>query len=192
VIADAAHPKGPPLLSFSPDEAKYWQNRYNAGNVSVGHPTVGPLPDGTNPNSGQPSGTQVNPVKVENNLQLRALPFGTWIQGPDGTVTQKKALAPQGQKTSQADTGDQGQQVADVTQPQQPASLQDTGLADAIAQRRAVEAQPPPQLAALTPSSTPGSFDLGQLPPTGGLPQDTDLADAIARARAGDQLSAAA
>jgi len=211
IVNDA---KGNTILTLPPDQAQYWQNRFNAGSVAAGQKPVGPLTGGVNPNSGTNAGTQTNPIKVESNLQLRALPYGTWIQGPDGSVQQKKALTPpEGQKTSQADTGDQGQQdfgereraVADVTGAQQPiqpqqaqADSQDTSLADAIAQTRAADqlrgaaipAQPPPQLAALTPPSTPGSFDLGGLPPSGGLPQDTDLADAIKRARTQDQLSA--
>jgi hypothetical protein len=182
VVNDA---KGDPLVTLPPQEATYWQNRFNAGSVAVGHPTVGQLSGGINPNSGQPPGTQVNPVKVENNLQLRALPYDTWIQGPDGSVTQKKPLAqPQDQKTSQIDTGDQGQQVADTTQP-------DSGQAVASAMPQGPQGPAPP-LAGLVPGSAPGSFDLGPPSPGGGLPQDTALADAIARARTQDQLSATA
>jgi len=132
-----------------------------------------------NPNSGQPGGTEVNPYKPANQLEARSLPYKSFFVDPaTGQVGQKlpeeKQTAPTGQKTSQ--TSDQGQGLADVTAPTD------------IPQQPAIQAQPPPQLAALTPGNAPAAFDLGQQQsPAGGLP-DTDLANAIAQARTANQL----
>lgn len=199
----AGNPK--PIMTLPKDQANYWLSRYNAASVKAGQqPLFTDKFPSANPTSGQPGGTEVNPYKPANQLEARSLPYRSFFIDPTtNQVGQKlpedKAAPPAGQKTSQADTGDQGQGLADVTQPQQPIQAQQAqaNLQDAIAQSRAADqlrgaaipAQPPPQLAALTPPSTPGSFDLGQ-PPTGGLPQDTALADAIARARTQNQLMA--
>ncbi len=198
----AGNPK--PIMTLPKEQANYWLSRYNAASVRAGQqPLFTDKFPSANPTSGQPGGTEVNPYKPVNQLEARSLPYKSFFIDPTtNQVGQKlpedKAAPPAGQKTSQADTGDQGQGLADVTQPQQPIQAQQpANLGDAIAQSRAADqlrgaaipAQPPPQLAALTPPSTPGSFDLGQ-PPTGGLPQDTALADAIARARTQNQLMA--
>jgi hypothetical protein len=185
--------KGNTIVSLPPSDANYWLARVNAARVRSGQqPMLTDKFPSANPNSGQPGGTEVNPYKPSNQLEARSLPYKSFFIDPTtGQVGQKlpeEKQAPAGQKTSQADTGDQGQQVADTTQPDQGQQL-----ANAMPQPVAPQGPqgPPPALAGLAPGSTPGSFDLGQ-PPTGGLPQDTDLADAIARARAQDQLTAAA
>jgi hypothetical protein len=112
-----------PVMTMSPQEAQYWKNRYNAANVAAGHPTIGGLGPGTNPNSGQAAGTEVNPAQVKNNLDLRALPMGTWFTGPDGQTHQKiPQAAPQGQ--GQQGGGQQGGGTAGTTSDQGAADEQ--------------------------------------------------------------------
>ena len=83
---------GTPIATVPGSDAPYWLNRNNAARVQQGLSTIGPLPPGANPTSGKPSGSQENPIPVTNNLQLRALPFGTWITDP--TTGQKKQKQP--------------------------------------------------------------------------------------------------
>jgi hypothetical protein len=151
--------------------------RYDATKVRQGgKPSyIGQYLGTQNPQTGEDGGSSANPYTPKTTVELNALPPGTWFVNPNDGKTYQKGGTPQpsdqgGQKTSQADTSDQAQ-VADVTQPQQPP----------------IQAQPPPQLADLTPSSTPGAFDLGTLP-TGGLPDTTSLGDELAKARAADFL----
>jgi hypothetical protein len=188
--ADPNNPdsKPKPIMTLPADQAQYWLSRYNAASVRSGQqPLFTDKFPSANPNSGQPAGSQVNPFKPANQLEARSLPYNKFFIDPNtGQVGQKlpedKQQPPAGQKTSQVDTGDQGQQVADTTQPDQGQQVADTG--DQGPQG------PPPALAALVPGSTPGSFDLGQLPVAGGLPQDTVLADAIKRAQTQEALAA--
>jgi hypothetical protein len=85
---------GAPIATVPGSDAPYWLNRNNAARVQQGLSTIGPLPTGANPTSGKPSGSQENPIPVTNNLQLRALPFGTWIMDPStGQKKQKQPLA---------------------------------------------------------------------------------------------------
>ena len=85
---------GAPIATVPGSDAPYWLNRNNAARVRQGLSTIGPLPPGANPTSGKPSGSQENPIPVTNNLQLRALPFGTWITDPStGQKKQKQPLA---------------------------------------------------------------------------------------------------
>jgi len=127
------------------------------------------------------TGETADPAQLEEALKAYDRKYLENMLGVDpatGQVGQKlpeeKQTAPTGQKTSQ--TSDQGQGLADVTAPTD------------IPQQPAIQAQPPPQLAALTPGNAPAAFDLGQQQsPAGGLP-DTDLANAIAQARTANQL----
>jgi hypothetical protein len=144
--------------------------RYDATKVRQGgKPSyIGQYLGTRNPQTGEDGGSSANPYTPKTTVELNALPPGTWFVNPNDGKTYQKGGTPQGdQKTSQV-PGDQGQGLADVTA--QP-----------------IEQQPPVDLASLSPSNVPGSFDLGTLP-TGGLP-DTDLADAIKRARVADQIA---
>jgi hypothetical protein len=118
----ATDKNGLALFSIPKTDAPFWTNRYNAARIRSGQGYVGNLPDGINPNSGQPSGSQVNPIAVNDSLTLRSLPFNTWmqIQNPDGSVSVR-------QKLPQAVSGG-GQQAAQPAaapeQPQSPAEQQ--------------------------------------------------------------------
>ena len=134
-----------PVMTMTPDEAAYWKNRYNAASVAAGHPTIGGLGTGTNANSGQAAGTEVNPVAVKNNLDLRALPYGTWFTGPDGQTHQKMPLAASqgqgqqggGQQGSGTAGGDQG--AADEQAAEEQATQEDA--ADQAAQDQQGQSQ---------------------------------------------------
>jgi hypothetical protein len=109
----ATDKNGLPLFSIPKTDAPFWTNRYNAARIRAGQGYAGTLPDGVNPNSGQPSGSQINPIAVGDNLGLRSLPYNTWMQMPDGSVRQKlpQAVSPQGQ---------QGQPAAQPAASSQP------------------------------------------------------------------------
>lgn len=81
---------GAAIATVPSSDTNYWMQRSNAARVAAGQSPIGPLPPGTNPQSGKESGTQENPVLVTSNLQLRSLPFGAWIVGPDGRKAQKQ------------------------------------------------------------------------------------------------------
>jgi hypothetical protein len=104
-----------PSYSIPAKDADFWMQRYNAARIRGGQDYLGNLPDGTNQNSGAASGqSQVNPISVRSNLELRSLPFGTWIQLPDGSVRQKiqqasGATTGQNQAAQVAQTSDQSQ-----------------------------------------------------------------------------------
>jgi hypothetical protein len=106
---------GLPAFSIAKADASLFTQRVNAARIAGGQPYLGNLPDGTNPNSGQPSGTKINPVPVNDNLTLRSLPYNTWMRMPDGSIRPKQPLG-QGQPQPSA----QGQ-------PQQPQASVDTG-----------------------------------------------------------------
>jgi hypothetical protein len=145
-------PDGKPIMTLPKDQANYWLTRYNAASVRAGQePLFADKFPSANPGSGQDAGTEVNPYKPTNQLEIRSLPYKKYFVDPTtGQIGQKlpeeKQAAPAGQKTSQVDMGDQGQQAADITQPDQALASampqatgglpQDTVLADAIAQAR--------------------------------------------------------
>jgi hypothetical protein len=158
-------PDGKPIMTLPADQANYWLSRYNAASVRSGQqPIFTDKFPAANPNSGQPAGTQVNPYKPSNQLEARSLPYNSFFVDPaTGQVGQKlpeEKVPPTGQKTSQVDTGDQGQQVAsaDLSQPDQQKPNMATGV---------------------------GLDQTGGAMPDVG---SQSLADAIARARAQDQL----
>ena len=125
-----------------------------------------------NPQSGITAGDQANPYLPKSTTDLNAIPDGSWFVSPQDGKTYQKAGS-QAQKTTQADTGGTGAQLAsagDGTGQQQP------DYSD---------------LAQMTPSNTPGTFDLGTLP-LGGGDQGTDLADAIRQAQVGQSLQGVA
>ncbi len=86
---------GLPAYSIPASDGSYWTQRYNAARIRQNQGYLGDLPQGTNPNSGQPSGTKLNPIPVQNNLGLRSLPYNTYMQMPDGSVRPKLPLQPQ-------------------------------------------------------------------------------------------------
>jgi hypothetical protein len=187
--------KGNTIVNLPAQDANYWLARLNAARVRGGQqPVLSDKFPSANPNSGQPAGTEINPYKPSNQLEARSLPYNKFFIDPNsGQIGQKlpeeKQPSPE-KKTSQADTGDQGTNLALYTGPEQPITPNKIP-GPAPMPSGGTPPEPPAdfRLAGLTPGSAPGSFDLGQSP-TGGLPQDTALADAIARARAQDQLLA--
>jgi hypothetical protein len=142
--------KGETKFSIPKTDAPFWTSRMNAARIGSGQGYLGDLPAGINPNSGQPSGSQVNPIKVPDNLTLRSLPYDTWIQLPDGTITRKKPLQ----------TG-AGQQQAPAAKPQ--ASI-DTTNQPALAGGD----QNAPQVANAPPQVLPSDQNV---PPNAPLPQ---------------------
>src|SRR4029077_2168432 len=159
VITD---PDGKTLMTLPPDQANYWLSRYNAASVRSGQqPIFTDKFPSANPNSGQPSGTEVNPYKPSNQLEARSLPYNSFFVDPNsGQVGQKlpeEKQPPPEKQTSQVDTGDQGGQLALGDQAGEP---------------------PPPDMA-----TGVGSDETGEAMPDTGA--DT-LADAIKRAQAKD------
>jgi hypothetical protein len=161
--------KGNTIVNLPAQDASYWLARLNAARVRGGQqPVLSDKFPSANPNSGQPAGTQVNPYKPSNQLEARSLPYNSFFVDP--TTGQTGQKLPEGktptteQKTSQIDTGDQGQGLAsaDITQP----------------------AGPPPDMTTGVGLDQTG----GAVPDVG----SGSLADAIARARAQDQLQALA
>jgi len=155
----ATDKNGLPLFSIPKSDAPFWMQRYNAARIRAGQGYLGNLPDGVNPSSGQPSGTQVNPIDVPDNLTLRSLPMGTWMRMQDGSIRQKNPQPVQSQaaptqaaasdqtsdqtitsdedKAAQAevekeDTGDQTDQ-SDETENATSAAGQGTGAQSALA-----------------------------------------------------------
>jgi hypothetical protein len=176
-ITDA---KGNPVMTLPADQANYWLSRYNAASVRSGQqPIFTDKFPSANPNSGQPGGTEVNPYKPSNQLEARSLPYNSYFIDPStGQVGQKLPEAkqpPTGQKTSQVDTGDQGQ-----------LAQQSSDTAGGLGLASGSPAPPP----------VPADLSIGVgLDQTGGAVPDTgsqSLADAIARARAQDQLQGVA
>ena len=135
----ATDKNGLPLFSIPKNDAQFYTNRVNATRIRTGQPYVGNLPDGINPNSGQPSGTQINPIQIKagDNLTLRSLPYGTWMRLPDGSIRPKQPLG-------------QGQQ-----QPPAPAQPQPQAGIDTGAQQN---------LAANAPAPAPSDSDVN-IPP---------------------------
>jgi len=88
---------GLPSYSIPAKDATYWQRRVNAARARSGLGYLGDL-EGTNPNSGQPAGSMVNPVAVDDNLTLRSLPNNTYFRASDGSVHQKVPQATQPQE----------------------------------------------------------------------------------------------
>jgi len=78
------------LFSLPKTDAPYWQQRYNAARVAGGQGYLGDLPAGQNPNSGQPGGSQINPFVPKSNLEVRSLPYGSYMIDPhSGQLTIK-------------------------------------------------------------------------------------------------------
>jgi|SRR5215469_6647409 len=78
------------LFSLPKTDAPYWQQRYNAARAASGQGYLGDPPAGQNPNSGQPGGSQVNPFVPKSNLEVRSLPYGTYMIDPQsGQLTIK-------------------------------------------------------------------------------------------------------
>jgi hypothetical protein len=123
---------GLPAYSIPATDAQYWGERYNATRIRQGQGYIGNL-TGINPNSGEPGGTQANPVRVDNNLTLRSLPFNTWMLMDDGSVRQKQPLSPGQAPTGQAAAG------------QAPTGQAPTGQAPAGQAPTAAAAAPPAQ-----------------------------------------------
>jgi hypothetical protein len=126
---------GLPVYSIPVKDADFWAKRYNAARIAKGMDPLGNLPDGINPNSGKPGGSdQVNPIDVPDNLTLRSLPMKTWMRLPDGSIKQKLPAGP-----SQQGSAQQGQPQASVdTGTDQDVAAQDQDLG--------AGAVPPPQL----------------------------------------------
>jgi len=81
---------GKTLFSIPKADAPYWQQRYNAARVAGGQGYLGDLPAGQNPNSGQPGGSQINPFVPKSNLEVRSLPYGSYMIDPhSGQLTIK-------------------------------------------------------------------------------------------------------
>jgi hypothetical protein len=127
---------------------------------------------------------------------------------------QPSAQQPPAKGTTQVDPGDQNRQVANIGpqappllslssgQPQAPQQAlaggdqgqggQDyTGGQPQLSQLSPVTPQAPVDLAAVSGTNTPSSFNLGQ-PASGGLPQDQQLADEIKRTQLANYLQGVA
>jgi len=172
------------------DDVRNFMARYDAARVRSGQNPlfVDHYLTTQSPESGDPGGSATNPYKVQDNVQLRALPDGAHFINPkDGKIYQKAAPATEqgGQPTAQVGPAAAGEtELAQTTAPGPPAAL--SQIAPEVS-----APTPMPQIAGLAPGNVPQSFSLGQLPAGGGAP-DTQLADAIRMARTADQFGSAA
>ena len=183
-------PGGKTQAHIPGDDVKNFMTRYDAARVRNGQNPlfVDHYLQTQSPESGDPGGSAANPYKVQNNVQLRALPEGSHFINPkDGKIYQKSpapAAEQAGQPTTQiAPSATGGTQLADLaalSPPRSPSS-------QVLPEMTGPTPTPMPQSAALVPSNMPASFSLGQLPTGGGMP-DTQLADAIKMARATENL----
>src|SRR5215475_687001 len=76
----------PVPIGISTADGMRLMQRYNAARVASGqdpiYPKAYPAPQGTNPNSGQPGGSTINPFAPKTNLEVRSLPYGSYIIDP--------------------------------------------------------------------------------------------------------------
>jgi len=108
---------GKTLFSIPKTDAPYWTQRYNAARVASGQGYLGDLPAGQNPNSGQPGGSQVNPFAPKSNLEVRSLPYGSYMIDPQsGQLTIKQRPSQGSQAPAQANQAPAQQQAAPATE----------------------------------------------------------------------------
>lgn len=163
---------------ISNEDLRANMKRYDATTVQRGgNPTyTSQYMESQAPETGKEGGTQENPYLPKDKVDLNAIPPEKYFLNPNDNKVHQK-LSPQGgQKTTQADTGDQGNQLAMYTPPEPLAPSQTPNMPD--------EGMPPDQGALLASASDFGQGDQS------GLPGDPMLAEAIRRSRAAQQLSA--
>lgn len=81
---------GNPEFSVPGADAPMWLNRTNAARVKRGMAPVGPKPSGSNPSSTAPAGSAENPFQPSSNLELRALPYDSYLIDPSTGQTVRK------------------------------------------------------------------------------------------------------
>ena len=125
------------LFSVPKNDVPYWTQRVNAARAAGGQGYLGDPPPGQNPNSGQPGGSQVNPFVPKSNLEVRSLPYGSYMIDPQsGQLTIKNRP----QQGNQPPAG----QSAQAQQPAQAAPLpSDEQAAEEQAAQEDTEAEQP-------------------------------------------------
>lgn len=86
--------KGNVIATVPGADAPRWQQRTNAARIKGGLQPLGPLGTAQNPTSTAAPGSQTNPVVVNSKLQVRSVPFGTWVYDPGSGQTYQKQQPP--------------------------------------------------------------------------------------------------
>jgi hypothetical protein len=134
-------PNGKVLVSVAKGDVPYWTQRINAARAAAGQGYLGDPPPGQNPNSGQPGGSQINPFVPKTNLEVRSLPYGSYMIDPQsGQLTIKQRPAQGNQQPAQ--TAQPSEQTSDQTTEQAAQPDDTTETTDASASSDQTAAQP--------------------------------------------------
>jgi len=138
------------LFSVPKSDVPYWTQRVNAARAAGGQGYLGDPPPGQNPNSGQPGGSQVNPFVPKDNLEVRSLPYGSYMIDPQTgqlTIKQRPAQGTGQQQPAQTTAQQPSEQTSDQTTDQAQAPDDTTEAPDDTTASADQVAASPDQLA---------------------------------------------